>query len=125
MKKEISTPHVVAAPRWLSQAIDTGSLVFVSGQIHQGPGGKVIDGSVEVKLQWIMKNISGILEAANLTLDDIVKVTIYVTDMEQMFDINEIYPTYFSAPFPAREAVCVKELPLGATIEISVIASRG
>lgn len=125
MKKEISTDAVIAAPSLLSQAIDTGSLVFVSGQIHQGPGGKVIDGSVEVKLQWVMKNISGILEAAGLTLDDIVKATVYVTDMQMMFDFNKFYPTYFSAPYPAREAVCVKELPLGASLEISVIASRG
>ena len=71
-----------------------------------------------------MKNISAILAAANATLDDVVKVTIYVTDMAFMPELNKAYPTYFKEPYPAREAVCVKELPLGTDIEISVIASK-
>ena len=80
--------------------------------------------TVEEKLAQIMKNISAILAAADVTLDNVVKVTIYVTDMSVMPDLNKAYPSYFKEPYPAREAVCVKELPLGASIEISVIASR-
>ena len=70
------------------------------------------------------KNISEILKAADAELNDIVKVVIYVTDMAQMPKLNEVYPSYFAEPYPVREAVCVKELPLGATIEISVVATK-
>lgn len=121
----ISTPQAPSAPAFLSQAIDTNSLVFVSGQIYQGVDGQLVaTETVEEKLAQIFSNIKGVLEAADLTLENVVKVTIYVTDMAQMSEINQFYPTYFTAPFPAREAIGVQALPLGATIEISVIASR-
>lgn len=71
-----------------------------------------------------MKNIETILKAADASLNDIVKVVIYVTNMSLMPELNKAYPTYFTALFPVREAVCVKELPLGASIEISVIATK-
>lgn len=71
-----------------------------------------------------MQNIKAILNAAELELDNIVKATVFVTDLAQMQEFNKLYPTFFNSPLPAREAVCVKELPLGATIEISVIAAR-
>ena len=124
MKQSIKTDAASGAPGILSQAIEANGLVFVSGQIHNMTDGQMVDGTVREKLAQIMANISAILKAANLTLNDIVKVTIYVTDMAQMPEFNQAYPTYFDQPLPAREAVCVKELPLGATIEISVIASR-
>jgi 2-iminobutanoate/2-iminopropanoate deaminase len=72
----------------------------------------------------IMQNISEILKSADVTLNDIVKVVIYVTDMAQMQELNEVYPTYFKEPFPVREAVCVQARPLGATIEVSGVASK-
>ena len=124
MKKEISTPNADAVPGLLSQAIDTGSLVFVSGQIPLSVEGEMVGNNVEEKLSQIMKNIEKILGAAELSLNSIVKATIYITDMAQMPEVNKFYPTYFSAPFPAREAIGVQSLPLGSTIEISVIASR-
>ena len=124
MKKEIVAKGVDAVPGVLSQAIDTGALVFVSGQIPITPNGEVLTGSVEGKVAQIMHNISAILVASGLTLDSIVKATVYVTDLSQMSDFNKFYPTYFNAPYPAREAICVKELPLGATVEVSVIAAR-
>lgn len=123
MKKEITIQKVGAAPT-LSQAIEANGMVFVSGQIHADKDWKLLGETVQEKLEVIFSNIRAILEAANLTLDDIVKATVYVTDMAQMAELNQHYPTYFTAPFPAREAVCVKELPLGATIEISVVAAR-
>ena len=124
MKKEVSTPNADSVPGVLSQAIDTGSLVFVSGQINITPNGEMVGESVEEKLKQIMQNIKAVLNAASLEVDDIVKATIFVTDLGQMAEFNKHYPTYFTAPFPAREAIGVKELPLGATIEVSVIASR-
>ena len=84
----------------------------------------MVEGSVKDKMEQIMQNISAILKAADATLDDIVKVVIYVTDMAQVPELNEVYPTYFNEPFPVREAVCVQALPLGATIEISVVAAK-
>ena len=71
-----------------------------------------------------MQNISNILQEANASWDDIVKVVIYVTDMRQMPELNEVYQNYFTKPFPVREAIGVQALPLGATIGISVIAAK-
>ena len=71
-----------------------------------------------------MKNLQAILEAAGVTFKDVVKTTIYTTDMSLYGKINEIYGSYMTAPYPAREAVCVKELPLGSKVEISMIAVK-
>lgn len=123
MKTQVVTSNAPSAP-FLSQAIISDSTVYVSGQIHNRPDGLVVEGSVKEKLDQIMQNISEILKSADATLNDIVKVVIYVTDMAQMPELNEVYPTYFNKPFPVREAVCVQALPLGATIEISVVAIK-
>lgn len=124
MKQQISTQDAPSAPAFLSQAIVSNGLIFVAGQIHSELDNSLVGETVEEKLAQIMKNISAILAAADASLDDVVKVTIYVTDMSFIPELNKAYPIYFKAPFPAREAVCVKELPLGASIEISVVASK-
>jgi len=123
MKKEIKSEKVATAPI-LAQAVESNGIIFVSGQIHTDKEWKLVGETVKAKLDVIFENVRLVLEAAELTLDDIVKATIYVTDMTQMTELNQHYPNYFSGTLPAREAVCVKELPLGATIEISVIATR-
>lgn len=124
MKNQINTKNAPSAPAFLSQGIESGGFIFVSGQIHTKSDGTIVEGTVEEKLAQIMSNVSAILEAGGASLNDIVKVVIYVTDMAQMPALNAAYPTYFSAPFPVREAVCVAALPLGATIEISVITRK-
>ena len=123
MKSQISTPNAPDAP-FLSQAIVNKGTIYVSGQIHSKADGSVVEGTVKEKVEQIMQNIAQILKSADATLDDIVKVVIYVTDMAQMPELNEVYPNYFNKPFPVREAVCVQALPLGATIEISVVAEN-
>lgn len=123
-KQQVATDQAPSAPAFLSQAIVSNGLIFVAGQIHSELDNSLVGETVEEKLAQIMKNISAILAAADATLDDIVKVTIYVTDMTLMPDLNKAYPTYFKEPYPVREAVCVKELPLGASIEISVTARK-
>lgn len=123
-KQAISTPNAPSASAFLSQAIVSNGLIFVAGQIHSEVDNSLVGETVEAKLAQIMKNISAILAVADATLDDVVKVTIYVTDMLMMPELNKAYPSYFIEPYPAREAVCVKELPLGASIEISVVASK-
>ncbi|MFZ2495008.1 MAG: Rid family detoxifying hydrolase [Candidatus Saccharimonadales bacterium] len=125
MIEKVASQHAPSADAILSQAIIANDTIYVSGQIHNSTDGKLVEGTVEEKLQQIMTNISNILEDAGSSFYKIVKVTIYVTDMSQMADLNKYYPGFFADnPLPAREAVCVKELPLGATIEISVVAVR-
>jgi 2-iminobutanoate/2-iminopropanoate deaminase len=123
MKRVISTPNAPAAEAILSQAIVAGGFVFVSGQIHNKADGTMVEGPVEDKLRQIVANIEAILAAAGSDLDKIVKVTLYVTDMAVMPELNKVYPTLLPAPLPAREAIGVKALPLGASIEMTVIAA--
>jgi len=123
VKKQIDTGDSASA-HILSQAIESNGFVFVSGQVHCDNDLKLVGETTEEKVAQIMQRISTILEAAGATLDDIVKVVIYVTDMSVMPDLNKAYPTYFKQPLPVRETVCVAALPLGATIELSVIAEK-
>lgn len=124
MKIQLSTDNAPKADHILSQGIITGNTVYVAGQIHQRTDGSIVEGSVKEKLDQIMQNISTILQAADASLEDIVKVVIYVTNMAQMPELNEAYPSFFKKPFPVREAIGVHALPLGATIEISVVAIK-
>ena len=124
MKHQASTDRAPSAPHLLSQAIISNGFVFVAGQVHVLPDNTLVEGSVKDKVAQIIKNISEVLASAGAELDDIVKIVIYVTDMAIMPELNETYPTYFKQPFPVREAVCVKALPLNASIEISVIAEQ-
>lgn len=124
MKQAVTTDNAPKAAHILSQAIISNGFVFVSGQVHVKPDGTMVEGSTKDKVAQIMSNISAILEAASANLHDIVKVVVYVTDMTQMPELNQVYADYLREPFPVREAVCVKELPLGATIELSVIAVK-
>ena len=123
MKKQITTKDAPGADHILSQAVTSNGFVFVAGQIHNTPDGSMVEGSTKEKVSRIMQNIQAILQAASCDLDDIVRMTVYVTDMAQMAELNEVYPTFFNKQYPAREAVCVKELPLGATIEMSATAT--
>ncbi len=107
-----------------SQAIEAGGFVFTQGSICLTPEGKLLEGTIEEQIHQIMKNLQAILEAADTSFSNVVKTTIYVTDMSLYGKVNEVYGSYFSDPYPARETVCVKELPLGAKIEISMIAVK-
>jgi 2-iminobutanoate/2-iminopropanoate deaminase len=122
MKQQIVTSNT-ASDHILSQGIISNGLIFVSGQVHAKPDLTLVEGTTEQKVAQIMENIAGILKEAGATLDDIVKVVIYVTDMAIMPELNKAYPAYFKKPLPVREAVCVAGLPLGASIELSVIAA--
>lgn len=124
MKRQLSTNNAPSADHILSQGITSNGTIYVAGQVHNKPDGTMVAGSVKEKVDQIMQNVTAILQQADANLNDIVKVVIYVTDMAQMPELNEVYPTYFTKPFPAREAICVQALPLGATIEISVVAQK-
>ena len=125
MKIKVDTPKAPSAgasPH--SQAIIANNFVFTQGSIYLTPEGKLLEGSIEEQIHQTMKNLRAILEEAGVSFADVVKTTIYVTDMSIYAKVNEVYGSYFLKDYPARETVCVKELPLGAKIEISMIAVK-
>ncbi len=124
MKKEIRTVHAPQAIGPYSQAIVAGNLVFTAGQIYLDPEGNLIEGTIEEKTHQIMKNLRAILQASGVTFGDVVKTTTYITDASIFGRMNTVYMSYLEEPYPARETVIVKELPKGAMIEMSMIASK-
>ncbi len=126
MKKEIKTTGAPAPVGPYSQAIDTGSFLFISGQIGIDPStGKLVEG-LEAQTRRALLNILAILESAGLGKENLVKITIYTTDISNFGTINTLYEEFFKGvePKPARAVVGVKELPLNALIEIEAIAIR-
>jgi 2-iminobutanoate/2-iminopropanoate deaminase len=108
-----------------SQAIWSGSELFCSGQTPIDPAtGKLIDGDVAAQTQRVFDNLAAVLAAAGLSLDDAIKCNVYLTDMKDFPAMNAAYQTRFTAPFPARTTVAVAGLPLGAQVEIELIARR-
>lgn len=124
MKQQVQTTDAPKADHILSQALIVDETIYVSGQVHNTPEGTLVEGDTKTKVDQIMQNIKAILTAADSGIDKIVKVVIYVTDMATIPELNEAYPSYFTSPYPVREAVCVSALPLGASIEISVVATK-
>ena len=124
MKTKIETTNAPKATGPFSQAITEGNFVFTSGQICLTTEGKLLGGTTDEQTHQIMKNLKGILERAGVSFANVVKTTIYVTDMTVYGKVNEVYGSYMDDPYPARETVCVKELPLGAKIEISMVAIK-
>ena len=107
-----------------SPFVSKSNFVFTSGQVYLTSEGKLLEGTITEQTHQVMKNLQGVLEKAGVTFADVVKTTIYLIDMSNYADVNEVYASYFSEPYPARETACVKELPLGARIEISIIAVK-
>ena len=122
----INTEKAPAAIGPYSQAIDSGAgLVFVSGQLPIDPAtGAFPEGDVKVQTRQSLTNARAILEAAGLSLKNVVKTTVFLADMADFAAMNEVYSQFFTAPFPARSAVAVKTLPKGALVEIECIAAR-
>src|SRR3989344_841116 len=123
MKTKVETPNA-PTPKTVpySLGIIADNFIFTAGQIHLTPDGKLVEGSIEEQTHQVMKNLQAILKAAGATFSDVVKTTIYITDMSFYEKMNNVYGSYLSEPYPARETVCVKELPRGANVEISMIA---
>lgn len=125
MKKVISTAEAPKAIGPYSQAIEAGGFIFVSGQIPLIPAtGEIVEGSVEVQTARVLENLKAILEAAGSSLEDVVKTTVYITNMDDFVKVNGIYGQYFQENPPARVCVEVSKLPKGALVEIDVIAAR-
>jgi 2-iminobutanoate/2-iminopropanoate deaminase len=102
-----------------------GGLVFLSGQIPLDPErGRLIEGSIEDETRRVLQNLAAVLAAEGLTLDAVVRTTVYLTDLEDFPRVNQTYAEFFHEPFPARATVQVAALPRGAKVEIDAIATR-
>ena len=124
MKKVIATTAAPGAIGPYSQAIDTGAFVFASGQIPINPATGTIPEGIEAQTRQALANVKAILAEAGLTVDNVVKTTVFLADMNDFAAMNAVYAEVFTAPFPARSAVAVKTLPKGARVEIECIAVR-
>lgn len=123
-RKVIQTAHAPAAVGPYSQAIIDGDKVFLSGQIPLDPAtGKLVEGDIATQTRRVLDNVKAVLEAAGSDLTAVCKTTVFVTDLQHFAELNRTYAEYFSAAPPARSTVQVAALPLGAQVEIEVIAS--
>ena len=125
MKKVIFTAKAPAAIGPYSQAIEVNGIVFVSGQLPVNPQtGEIVAGDVADQTAQSFENIKNILSEVGLSMANIVKTTVFLSDMSLFADMNKIYSNYFTEAFPARSAVAVKALPKGALVEIECIAVK-
>ena len=124
MQKTVITTSRIAPPAGpFSPAIRAGDSVYVSGQVAQDPAtGKLIDGDVTRQTEQIFENIVAVLQEAGLTLRDVVRVGVFLADMRDFQPMNAVYARWFEAPYPARTTVGVASLPLGALVEIEILA---
>jgi 2-iminobutanoate/2-iminopropanoate deaminase len=125
MKKVINTNNAPAPIGPYSQAIIAGNLLFVSGQIPINPAtGELVMTDIKTETTQVMENIKSILTEAGVDFGNIVKTSIFLTDMQNFAQVNEVYGSYFKDQFPARETVAVSGLPKGVNVEISVTAIK-
>lgn len=125
MKEVIYTQKAPEPVGPYSQAIDTGNLLFISGQIPLNPQeGKLVEGHIGEKTEQVMQNIKVILNEAGLNFDHVVKASLFIKDMSCFAEINKVYASFFTANPPAREVAAVTTLPLNSEIMISMIACR-
>jgi putative endoribonuclease L-PSP len=125
MKTAISTTQAPAAIGPYSQAIEANGTIYVSGQLPINPAtGEFAEGGIKELTAQSLTNIKNILAEAGLTMANVVKTSVFLADMADFAEMNEVYAQFFSAPFPARSAVAVKTLPKGARIEIECIAVK-
>lgn len=125
MKNQISTANAPAAIGPYSQAIEAGGMVFVSGQLPVDPAtGNFAEGGIKELTRQSLTNMKNILVEAGLTMNDVVKTTVFLADMGDFAAMNEVYASFFEGVAPARSAVAVKTLPKNALVEIECIAVK-
>ncbi len=126
MTRNAITAPVAAAVGPYSHAVDSDGIVFLSGQTPLDPAtGRLVDGPIEAQAQQCFDNLFHVLAAAGLGQGDVVKCNVFLTDMDDFAAMNAVYGERFEPPFPARTTIGVASLPLGARIEIEMIARRG
>jgi len=126
MKKVIATTEAPKAVGPYSQAIATGNLLFCAGQIPLKPEtGELIEGDAAAQTKQVLENLAAVLRANGMTFSDVVKTTVFLTDLADFSKMNEVYAAFFSEPFPARSTIQVVALPKGANVEIEAVAANG
>ena len=125
MNEKIATPNAPQAIGPYSQAIRSGSLLFVSGQIAIDPQtADIIEGDIEAQTEQVLKNITAIIDAAGMSLQDVVKCTCFLKDMNDFIKFNGVYESYLGGILPARETVEVSRLPKDVLVEVSAICCK-
>jgi 2-iminobutanoate/2-iminopropanoate deaminase len=123
MNTSFSSPDAPKAVGPYSQAVRAGDFLFVAGQIPLDSSGAMADGDIAAQARQVLDNIGAILKTAGLSFAQVVRTTVYLSDMNDLAEMNLVYSTYFSEPFPARATVQVARLPRDVRIEIEAIAS--
>lgn len=124
MIKRVSTEKAPAAIGPYSQALDTGNMLFISGQIPIDPATGVMADTVEEQAKQVLTNIQNILAEAGLSMQNVVKTSVFLADLGDFAAVNEVYASFFAEPYPARSCVQVAAIPKGAKVEIETIAVR-
>ncbi|UCD39300.1 MAG: RidA family protein [Fidelibacterota bacterium] len=125
MRRVIHTSQAPAAIGPYSQGVCCDNLIFTAGQVPMDPAtGKLVDGSFKDQVYQVLRNLSGILSAGGSDLDHVIKFTVFLTDLDNYATLNEVFEKYFTLDPPARSAVQVAALPLGAEVEIEAVALR-
>jgi reactive intermediate/imine deaminase len=121
-RKSIHTKDAPAAIGTYSQAIQVGNVVYLSGQIPlDAKTGQLIHGDISMQIEQVFKNLQAVAEAAGTSLQNAVKITVYLTDLSHFATVNEIMAVYFEEPYPARAALGVASLPRGAAVEADAV----
>ena len=121
-KIAITSPELAPPVGPFSQAIKVGGFIYFSGQIGQDPTtGKLVAGGIAAETERVFQNLSAVLKAAGRSFDDVVRVGVYLTSVSDYVALNGIYAKHFRQPFPARTAIAVAALPLGACVEIDLV----
>ena len=120
--KQISTPHAPAAIGPYSQALRTGNMMFVSGQIPVDPATGLMADTIEAQAAQSLTNLKNILAAEGLSMKNVIKTTVFLSDLSDFAKVNAVYETFFESPYPARSCVQVAAIPKGAGVEIECIA---
>jgi 2-iminobutanoate/2-iminopropanoate deaminase len=123
-KKIIRTDNAPAPIGPYNQAVQAGNMLFISGQIALDPTtGQLVQSSIKAEAQQVMENLQAVLQAAGMDFSNVVKTSIFLMDMGDFAEVNEVYAMYFSDNYPARETVQVAGLPKGVRVEISMVAA--
>lgn len=123
-RKAITTDGAISVGPY-SQAVDSEGIVYFSGQTPLDPEtGLIVSGTIKDQTKQSFKNLFNVLKTAGLTSDDVIKVNVYLTDMKNFKEMNEVYAEQFGTPYPARTTIGINELPLGALVEIEMIARK-
>ena len=121
-KTAVTSPELTPPVGPFSQAIEVGGFIFFSGQVGQDPTtGKLVAGGIAAETERVFQNLSAVLRAAGKGFDDVVRAGVYLTSISDYVAVNGIYARHFGQPFPARTAIAVAALPLGACVEIDLV----